>query len=108
MRLPRYGIPTMVVENGLGAYDEKGADGMVHDTYRIDYLRQHIEQMKEAVKDGVDLMGLHTLGLHRPRERLHRRDGQALRLSLRHQVRRRHRRFEPGAQGELLLEQEGY
>ena len=23
----------------------------------IDYLRQHIEQMAEAVKDGVDLMG---------------------------------------------------
>ena len=53
----RYGIPMMVVENGLGAYDEKGADGMVHDGYRIDYLREHIEQMKEAVKDGVDLMG---------------------------------------------------
>ena len=53
----RYRIPLMVVENGLGAYDEKGADGMVHDTYRIDYLRKHIEQMKEAVKDGVDLMG---------------------------------------------------
>lgn len=53
----RYRIPLMVVENGLGAYDEKGEDGMVHDTYRIDYLRKHIEQMKEAVKDGVDLMG---------------------------------------------------
>ena len=47
----------MVVENGLGAYDEKGDDGIVHDTYRIDYLRKHIEQMKEAVRDGVDLMG---------------------------------------------------
>jgi 6-phospho-beta-glucosidase len=53
----RYGIPMMVVENGLGAYDEKVEDGIVHDTYRIDYLRKHIEQMKEAVKDGVDLMG---------------------------------------------------
>ena len=53
----RYRIPLMVVENGLGAYDEKGEDGIVHDTYRIDYLRKHIEQMKEAVKDGVDLMG---------------------------------------------------
>ena len=53
----RYRIPLMVVENGLGAYDEKGEDGMVHDSYRIDYLRKHIEQMKEAVKDGVDLMG---------------------------------------------------
>ena len=58
----RYRIPLMVVENGLGAYDEKGADGMVHDTYRIDYLRSHIEQMKEAVKDGVDLMGYTTWG----------------------------------------------
>ena len=53
----RYRIPLMVVENGLGAYDEKGEDGIVHDSYRIDYLRKHIAQMKEAVKDGVDLMG---------------------------------------------------
>lgn len=53
----RYGIPLMVVENGLGAYDKKSADGRIHDDYRIDYLRQHIEQMREAVKDGVDLMG---------------------------------------------------
>ena len=53
----RYGIPMMVVENGLGAYDEKSPDGKIHDTYRIDYLRKHIEQMREAVKDGVDLMG---------------------------------------------------
>ena len=33
------------------------ADGKIHDSYRIDYLRAHIEQMAEAVKDGVDLMG---------------------------------------------------
>ena len=53
----RYQIPVMVVENGLGAYDKLEADGRVHDSYRIDYLKKHIEQMKEAVKDGVDLMG---------------------------------------------------
>ena len=53
----RYRIPLMVVENGLGAHDVKGEDGVVHDSYRIDYLRSHIEQMAEAVKDGVDLMG---------------------------------------------------
>lgn len=53
----RYRIPLMVVENGLGAFDEKGEDGKIHDSYRIDYLREHIEQMAEAVKDGVDLMG---------------------------------------------------
>ena len=44
-------------ENGLGAVDERSEDGKFHDTYRIDYLRSHIEAMKEAVKDGVDLMG---------------------------------------------------
>lgn len=53
----RYQIPVMVVENGLGAYDKKEEDGSINDDYRIDYLRKHIEQMKEAVKDGVDLMG---------------------------------------------------
>ncbi len=53
----RYQIPIMVVENGLGAYDKLEEDGSIHDSYRIDYLRQHVEQMEEAVKDGVDLMG---------------------------------------------------
>lgn len=53
----RYQIPVMVVENGLGAIDEKEADGSVHDPYRIEYLKQHIEQMAEAIEDGVDLMG---------------------------------------------------
>ncbi len=46
-----------VVENGLGARDKLESDGTVCDDYRIEYLSQHIEQMKEAVKDGVDLMG---------------------------------------------------
>lgn len=53
----RYQIPLMVVENGLGAYDEKAPDGKIHDDYRIDYLRQHIQQMAEAIEDGVDLIG---------------------------------------------------
>ena len=53
----RYQIPIMVVENGLGARDTREADGSVHDNYRIDYLKKHIEQMREAVADGVDLMG---------------------------------------------------
>ena len=47
----------MVVENGLGAYDKKEADGSINDDYRIDYLRRHIEEMIGAVEDGVDLMG---------------------------------------------------
>lgn len=53
----RYQIPIMIVENGLGAVDELTEDGQIHDDYRIDYMRQHIVEMKEAVADGVDLMG---------------------------------------------------
>ncbi len=54
----RYRVPIMIVENGLGARDERAGDGKFHDSCRIDYLRQHIEQMKLAVEeDGVDLIG---------------------------------------------------
>ena len=53
----RYHIPMMVVENGLGAFDKVEEDGSINDDYRIDYLKKHIIEMKQAVKDGVDLMG---------------------------------------------------
>ncbi|ETA79907.1 glycoside hydrolase family 1 protein [Youngiibacter fragilis] len=53
----RYRIPLMIVENGLGAVDKITEDMKVHDSYRIDYLRKHIEQMGEALQDGVDLIG---------------------------------------------------
>lgn len=58
----RYNLPLFIVENGLGAYDTVEDDGSIHDDYRIDYLRKHIEQMKEAIKDGVDLMGYTSWG----------------------------------------------
>lgn len=51
------GIPLFVVENGLGALDTVEADGSIHDPYRIDYLREHIAEMKKAVEEGVNLMG---------------------------------------------------
>jgi len=53
----RYGIPVMVVENGLGARDEVTADGQINDDYRIAYLKEHIEAMHAAIDDGVDLIG---------------------------------------------------
>jgi 6-phospho-beta-glucosidase len=53
----RYQIPLMIVENGLGAVDERGEDGKFHDGYRIDYMQRHIDQMAIAIEDGVDLMG---------------------------------------------------
>ena len=53
----RYGIPIMVVENGLGTQDTVNEDGSIDDGYRIDYLRDHIKAMKEALKDGVEIWG---------------------------------------------------
>ena len=58
----RYQLPLFIVENGLGAYDKVEEDGSIHDDYRIDYLQKHIEQMREAVKDGVDLIGYTSWG----------------------------------------------
>lgn len=52
----RYHLPLLVTENGLGAFD-KLEDGRVHDGYRIDYLRDHIEQIQWAISDGVDVLG---------------------------------------------------
>lgn len=53
----RYQKPLFVVENGLGAKDELTADHHVHDDYRIDYLRQHIQAIAGALDDGVVVMG---------------------------------------------------
>ena len=52
----RYRLPMIVTENGLGAYD-KLEDGKVHDPYRIEYLRKHIEQVQLAISDGCEMMG---------------------------------------------------
>ncbi len=52
----RYGLPLMVVENGLGAIDQLEKDGTIHDPYRIEYTRAHIKAMKQAIEDGVDLL----------------------------------------------------
>ncbi|MBS5114311.1 MAG: glycoside hydrolase family 1 protein [Erysipelotrichaceae bacterium] len=53
----RYRLPLIVTENGLGAYDKLTEDGKVHDSYRIEYLRKHIEQIRLAITDGVEVMG---------------------------------------------------
>ena len=59
----RYQKPMFIVENGLGAYDKVDKNGYVEDDYRIDYLREHIKNMKDAVEiDGVDLLGFTTWG----------------------------------------------
>ncbi|MCD8020317.1 MAG: glycoside hydrolase family 1 protein [Clostridiales bacterium] len=62
----RYQLPLFIVENGLGAADELVTDASrnktVEDDYRIDYLREHLIQVEEAIKDGVEVMGYTTWG----------------------------------------------
>lgn len=59
----KYGLPIMVTENGLGAVDELTENNHIHDAYRIDYLQQHIKELKKAVEeDQVDCIGYLTWG----------------------------------------------
>lgn len=58
----RYRKPLFIAENGLGALDEVAPDGCIHDDYRISYLRAHIEAMREAIKDGVNVFGYASWG----------------------------------------------
>ncbi|MBW7643943.1 MULTISPECIES: 6-phospho-beta-glucosidase [Geobacillus] len=54
----RYQLPLFIVENGLGAKDVVEEDGTINDDYRIQYLRDHIQEMKKAIQlDGVDVIG---------------------------------------------------
>ncbi|MDE7312221.1 MAG: glycoside hydrolase family 1 protein [Eubacterium sp.] len=62
----RYQKPLFIVENGLGAADtlteDENGEKTVADDYRIDYLREHLIQVAEALLDGVDIMGYTSWG----------------------------------------------
>jgi 6-phospho-beta-glucosidase len=58
----RYQKPLFIVENGLGAKDKPDADGVVQDDYRIAYLNDHLVQVREAMEDGVEVMGYTSWG----------------------------------------------
>lgn len=58
----RYQLPLMITENGMGFYEELDENNEIHDDYRVDFLRQHIVEMKEAIKDGVELIGYYPWG----------------------------------------------
>lgn len=58
----RYQMPIFVTENGIGVREELNENDTVDDSYRIDYLKEHIEQMKLAMNEGVEVMGYLTWG----------------------------------------------
>lgn len=53
----RYHLPILITENGIGAPDVLENDSIVNDSYRIDFIHRHVEQMRLAIDDGVPLFG---------------------------------------------------
>lgn len=61
----RWQKPLFIVENGLGAKDqlvEVDGEPTVIDDYRIAYLNDHLVQVREALADGVPVLGYTTWG----------------------------------------------
>ncbi len=60
----RYGKPLFIVENGMGAADKVRDDGTIDDSYRIEYLHDHLKAMKDAIEiDHVTCLGYTMWGL---------------------------------------------
>jgi 6-phospho-beta-glucosidase len=60
----RYKLPLFPIENGIGVQEEWDGVTEIQDDYRIEYHRDHIQAMKDAVaQDGVDVMGYLGWGL---------------------------------------------
>ena len=62
----KYQKPLFIVENGLGAADtlvpDRKGSFTVEDDYRIEYMRDHLLQVEEAIEDGVDVIGYTSWG----------------------------------------------
>ncbi|WP_411286040.1 GH1 family beta-glucosidase [Lapillicoccus sp.] len=51
------GLPLMVTENGAAFEDTVDADGQVRDDLRVDYVRTHLQAVKDAIDAGADVRG---------------------------------------------------
>ena len=59
----RYHLPVFTIECGIGVDEALNEHGTIEDDYRINYFREHLEQLKLAVsEDSVELMGFLTWG----------------------------------------------
>ena len=58
----RYQVPLIVAENGMGFYEKMDENGQIHDDYRIEVVRNNVRQVKEAIYDGVEVLGYYPWG----------------------------------------------
>lgn len=56
----RYGLPIIISENGLGAFDKLEDDQTIHDPYRIAYLKAHLLALSEAMDEGCQVLAYCT------------------------------------------------
>lgn len=56
----RYDLPIIISENGLGAFDKLEANKQIHDPYRIDYLKAHIQELRKAIDEGCRVLAYCT------------------------------------------------
>ena len=52
-----------ITESGCGYNDGPDANGMIHDSRRIDYHRQYLQALAQAMADGADVRGYHAWSL---------------------------------------------
>ena len=52
-----YHKPLFIVENGIGLDEQPDETGAIHDDFRVEYIREHLIQLREAIADGCDVMG---------------------------------------------------
>lgn len=53
----RYGKPIMITENGMSSFDWVSLEGKVHDPNRIDFLHRYLRSIKDAVSEGIPVLG---------------------------------------------------
>lgn len=64
------------------ACSRKDGEQTVNDAYRIEYLRAHLQQVAEAIADGIEVLGYTVWGCIDLGQRLQRRDAKTLRFDL--------------------------
>ena len=56
----RYKIPIEITENGCSYDDSPDENGRIPDMQRIEFLRQHLQQLSRAIADGAQVRGYHA------------------------------------------------
>ena len=53
----RYNLPILITENGYGDKDVLEENDVINDDDRIEFIRKHLEQLRLAIADGVEMLG---------------------------------------------------